>query len=293
MMNSDREKLKSKGRYDFADLIDIMKTLLAPDGCPWDREQTHESLKRNLIEEAYETLEAIDKKDSSLLCEELGDVLLQIVFHAQLASAFTIDDVIQGICEKLITRHPHIFGTVSADTPAEVLANWESIKRTEKGVAAYGDALKRVPANLPALMRAYKVQQKARDAGFDWDAVGPVLDKVEEELGELRRAIAAASDITDVSARADAGMNDNASIEAEYGDLLFAAVNASRFLRVHPELALTASTDKFIRRFEAMEKLIAADGLSMPDMTLPEMDAYWDKVKKQFTGRRDEIPDNV
>lgn len=264
-----KAELANKGSYGFDDLMRVLEALLGPGGCPWDREQTHESLKRYLIEEAYEVLEAIDLKDDRLLCDELGDVLLQVAFHANIAKTFGISDVADHVCKKMISRHPHVFGSVTADTADEVLTNWESIKRREKGqTEGRTQVLKGVPANLPALMRAYKVQQKARDAGFDWDAPGPVLDKAEEELAELRAAV---------------NSGDQAAAEEEFGDLLFAAVNVSRFIGVHPELALTAAVEKFIRRFEAAENMIKDDGLQMDKMGLAELDAYWEKVKSLET----------
>ena len=265
-MKKEYDSLKNKQDYSFDDLLRVMKALLAPDGCPWDREQTHESLKRYLVEEAYETLEAIDANDAELLCEELGDVLLQIVFHAEIAKSFAINDVINRVCKKMISRHPHVFGSAVANTADEVLDRWEDIKRGEQGLTDYAQALKRIPSNLPALMRAYKVQQKARDAGFDWDSIGPVIDKTEEELRELRAAIIAGDDI---------------STESELGDLLFASVNISRFTHSHPELALTASTEKFIRRFEAMEAMITGEGRDLAAMTFAEMDEYWEKIKSK------------
>jgi len=265
-MDNKYEDMLNKENYDFNDLLSVMDALLAPGGCAWDRAQTHESLKRYMIEEAYETLEAIDAGDKDMLCEELGDVLLQVVFHARIAAGFSMGDVLNRVCKKMITRHPHVFGAVSANTADEALMSWENMKRLEKGLDGHASSLKRVPANLPALMRAYKVQQKARDAGFDWDDAGPVLDKLDEEMSELRRA---------------AGSGDAAAVEGEMGDLLFAAVNASRLMNVHPELALSASTEKFIRRFESMERMIAENGLSMADMELSEMDVYWEKVKAE------------
>ena len=265
-MDNEFEDLIDKETYDFSDLMRVMDALLAPGGCPWDREQTHESLKRYLIEETYETLEAIDAKDDALLCEELGDVLLQVVFHAKISGGFTVGDVIGGVCKKMISRHPHVFGTAVADTADDVLTNWESIKRREKGLTEHAQALKRVPSNLPALMRAYKVQQKAKDAGFDWDDIDPVFEKVVEELSEVRAALQS---------------GDKAAVEDEMGDLLFAAVNLSRFVKTHPELALTSSTNKFIHRFDAMENMINGQGLSLSDMSLAEMDVYWEQVKSE------------
>jgi tetrapyrrole methylase family protein/MazG family protein len=345
-----------KEHYSFGDLTDIMEKLRAPGGCPWDREQDHESLKKYLIEETYEVLEAIDKKSDADLCEELGDVLLQVVFHANIAKAFGIGDVIDGICKKMISRHPHVFGEAVADTSEEVLIRWEQIKRGEKGITRMAAPLRNVPANLPALMRAYKVQQKAADAGFDWDGVWPVLDKVREELDELRDALkaeelaagqsgaaarggarhgageahgvgesgssrragdepngapeeaadgGAAPDATETradasgepemssAARDEAAQGGAALCEAENraavleeaGDLFFAAVNLSRFARVHPELALTAATEKFISRFEAMEAIAGGDGKSLEGMAPGEMDGYWERAKASLRGR--------
>jgi len=283
--------LIGQDEYTFDDIVRVLDALLGPDGCPWDREQTHDSLKRYLIEEAYETLEAIDAKDDALLCEELGDVLFEAVFHAMISKSFTIGDVIGGVCKKMISRHPHVFGSVVAETSEAVLENWENIKRREKGLTGYAGALKRVPANLPALMRAYKVQQKARDAGFDWDDAASALAKVEEELAELRRAMEAAAKTGLLpgggegtgDARgpgADSGeLKITADIGNEMGDLFFAAANVSRLLKVHPELALKASTDKFIRRFDAMEQLVTGEGRDLSGMSLAQMDVYWDRVK--------------
>jgi tetrapyrrole methylase family protein/MazG family protein len=276
MDNKSGNETGKERQYSFADLLGVMDALLAEDGCPWDRAQTHESLKRYLIEEAYEALEAIDEKNGDSLCEELGDVMLQVVFHAKIAASFDIGDVIGRVCEKMVSRHPHVFGSNGENTPeciirpgdvktpGDVLSNWEKIKRDEQGLSGHTQALRRVPANLPSLMRAYKVQQKARDAGFDWDDATPVIEKAEEELGELRQAVAS-------------GGRDE--IGDEFGDLLFALVNVSRFIDVHPELALTAATEKFIRRFAAMEKLVNGEGRPLDGMTLSEMDEYWERVK--------------
>lgn len=258
-----------KNKYNFNDLLDIMEKLRARDGCPWDREQTHESLKRYLIEETYEVLEAIDLKDTEKVIEELGDLLLQIIFHCQIGkeeNRFNIDDVTDGICRKMIQRHPHVFGDVKADTSAEVLVNWEQIKKKEKGAKTQTDILKDVPKNLPALMRAYKVQQKAAQVGFDWDDIKDVLKKVGEELEEVKEAL-------------DNGNQEG--IEDEIGDLLFAAVNLSRFANVHPELSLTNATEKFIRRFEQLESKAHQLEKDLDKMTLDEMDSLWDYVKEE------------
>jgi tetrapyrrole methylase family protein/MazG family protein len=248
-------------------LIDIMKILRSKDGCPWDREQTHESLKKYLIEETYEYLEVVDLKDKDRMCEELGDVLLQIVFHAQIASEngdFNIEDVINGVCDKMIHRHPHVFGDVSAETSSEVLKNWEEIKKKEKGTVNQTSVLKGVPVNLPALMRSYKVQQKAAQVGFDWDDTSFVFAKIREEIDELE---------------AEYKKSDKAGMEEELGDVLFSVVNLSRFLKVHPELSLSQSTDKFIKRFEYVEKKAVESGKKLSDMTLREMDILWEESK--------------
>jgi tetrapyrrole methylase family protein/MazG family protein len=282
-MRDEIIELRDRKRYVFSDLIRIIEVLRAPDGCPWDREQTHVSLKRNLIEEAYEVLEAIDKYDDGMILEELGDVLLQVVFHANIAETFGIDDVISTVCKKLIARHPHVFGEVTAKTSDAVLQNWEQIKRKEKGQESHTPVLKGVPANLPALMRAFKVQQKARDAGriFDFADAGHALNKVAEELDELRDAMGIGSDI-------GCGNNDagGGNLDEELGDLLFSIVNLARLTGVHPELALTASTEKFIRRFDALEGLAEGNGKKLEDLTQADADAMWNQIKKaeQHTG---------
>jgi len=258
-----------KKRYSFNDLLDIMEKLRSDKGCPWDREQTHESLKRYLIEETYEVLEAIDLNNTEKMIEELGDLLLQIVFHCQIGreeNRFDIEDVIDRICRKMIERHPHVFGDIQAETAAEVLVNWEKIKKKEKGAKSQTDVLKDVPRNLPALMRAYKVQQKAAQVGFDWDNINDVLLKVQEELDEVKGVL-------------DAGSQEN--IDNEMGDLFFAAVNLARFAKVHPELSLTQATEKFISRFEKLEAKARQSGNELDKMTLAEMDALWNQVKEE------------
>lgn len=248
-------------------LIDIMGVLRSKEGCPWDREQTHESLKRYLIEETYEYLEAVDLKDKPHMCEELGDVLLQVVFHAQLANEngdFNIEDVINGICEKMIHRHPHVFADVSAETSSEVLKNWEEIKKEEKGNINQASVLQEVPINLPALMRSYKVQQKAAQVGFDWDNPSDVFAKIREEIDELE---------------VEYNKSNKAGIEEELGDVLFSVVNLSRFLKVYPELSLSQSTNKFIGRFEYVERRASELGKKLKEMTLPEMDVLWEEAK--------------
>ena len=255
-----------KEKYGFEDLVDIMALLRSENGCPWDREQTHQSIRANFIEETYEVIEAIDKGDRDLLLEELGDVLLQVVFHAQLEKekgSFDIDDVADGICRKLIVRHPHVFGDVRADTTAQVLKNWDEIKKRTKGQSTQTEGMQSVPRELPALMRSCKVQQKAAKVGFDWPEAVGAIEKTREELGELEEAVA---------------QGDAAHSAEELGDLLFSAVNISRFIGAEPEEALTKACDKFIRRFEMVEKL--AQGRDMKKMTLEELDKLWDEAKK-------------
>lgn len=253
--------------YDFKDFTDIMGTLRGEDGCPWDKEQTHESLKRYLIEECYEVLEAIDANDEDMMIEELGDVLLQVVFHAQIGKEegyFDITDVIKAVSTKMIERHPHIFGNVKADTSEEVLANWDEIKKKEKGFESFTEELRHIPKNLPALMRAEKVQAKAKNTGFDWDKVEDALNKVLEEYEEVK----------------DVYKGENrARILEELGDLIFASVNVCRFLDIEPENALNYTIDKFINRFEYIEKTAQGKGLKLTDMTLEQMDALWEEAK--------------
>ena len=254
----------------FAELVKIMARLRGENGCPWDREQTSESIKPYLVEETYEVLEAIDEQDPAKLKEELGDLMLQIVFHAQMAEetgVFTVSDVLAAINDKLVRRHPHVFGDVKADTAQEVLFNWEQIKQTErrrdKGQASLLDG---VPREMPALLRAHRLQEKASRVGFDWNEAQEVFRKVEEELGELRAA-----------------MQGQAAerVEAELGDLLFALVNLSRFLAVNPEEALRKTIARFIARFRYIEEELARRGRSLRQASLEEMDALWAEAKAQ------------
>lgn len=255
-------------KYDMNDLLEITERLRGENGCVWDREQTHKSIKQCLIEETYEVLEAIDKSDDAMMIEELGDVLLQIVFHAQIAKEeerFDINDVTDGIVRKMILRHPHVFGDTKVKNSDEVLSNWDEIKKEEKSITSYSDSINRIPSNLPALIRAAKVQQKASKAGFDWDDVDGVFNKIDEELNELKSAVNSAS---------------KPEISDEFGDLLFSVVNLSRFIKEQPELALTASTEKFIRRFNSVEELINKSGKKFEDFNLEELDNFWNKVKE-------------
>ena len=255
-----------KDSYGVKDLEEIVRILRAPGGCPWDAEQTHQSIRRNFLEEAYEAVEAIDEGSPEHLEEELGDVLLQVVMHARMeqeAGRFDLDGVADGICKKLIYRHPHVFGNVAVSGTGEVLSNWEALKRKEKGQATNTDALEAVARALPALWRAEKVQKKARKAGFDWPDVSGALDKLSEELEELKTAAA-----------------EGTNVAEELGDLLFSAVNAARFLKVDPEDALNGATDKFIGRFRKVEAQAAAQGKAMEDMGLEELDALWERAKE-------------
>ena len=256
-------------RYDYEALKGVIRKLRAPDGCPWDREQTHESLKRYLIEETYEALEAIDTGDPEKIRDELGDVLLQVLLHAEIASEkgqFNMDDVVHGVAAKMIARHRHVFGDADASTAEEVVTLWDSIKKAEKGHASHAQNLRDVPPHLPALMRGYKVQHKASKAGFDWDHIDGAWEKVREEMAELEAAAAA---------------GNRAHMEEELGDLLFAVVNVSRFMDIQPELALTGTIEKFIRRFAAVETLAGQDGNRLESMSLAEMDTLWDRVKER------------
>lgn len=260
---------EQKARYGTDDLRAIMKALRSPEGCPWDREQTHESIRSSLIEETHEAIEAIDSGDDAALCEELGDVLLQVVFHAEMAAEdgrFTYDDVVDGICKKLVVRHPHVFGDVKADTAGEVLKNWDAIKRQTKGTSVQSTLLKNLPKTLPALMRAAKVQDRARRVGFDWPSVDGAMEALESETRELKAAMQS---------------GDQAAIDEEFGDLLFSAVNVSRFLKTEAELSLNAATEKFIRRFTRVEELAQEQGLDMSSSSLEELDRLWDIAKSE------------
>ena len=257
--------LARRQRYCFADLVEIMDILRGEHGCPWDREQTHQSLRKYLIEEAYETVAAIDEDDPDHIADELGDVLLQVVFHANVGRShgnFTISDVTTAICRKMIYRHAHIFGTDQCATAQDVSDNWERLKKAEKHLSTQGDVLADVSRGLPALMRAAKVQKKAAQVGFDWDSPEEALPKVTEEAQEVQ---------AELEARRDPG--------EELGDLLFSCVNVARLCGKDPEEMLTMATEKFIRRFKAMENLIFSDGKTLEGLTLAEMDVYWSQVK--------------
>lgn len=254
-----------KDSYGVKDLEEIVRILRAPGGCPWDAEQTHQSIRRNFLEEAYEAVEAIDEGSPEHLEEELGDVLLQVVMHARMeqeAGRFDLDGVADGICKKLIFRHPHVFGTAAADTSEEVLVNWEALKRQEKGQQTTADAMDAVARSLPALWRADKLQSKAAKAGFEFAGVSGALDKLDEETRELREAV-------------ERGTN----FSEELGDVLFAAVKAGRFLNVDPEDALNATCEKFIARFRRVEEACAARGAEMSSLPLDELTRLWNEAK--------------
>jgi len=254
---------------DFQDLVEVMNTLRDENGCAWDRQQTHESLKKFLIEECYEVLEAIDEKDEDKIVEELGDVLLQVVFHAQIGKEqgyFNINDIIKGITNKMVNRHPHIFKNKENKNPQQVLDSWEKIKIKEKGFNNYTDTLKHVPRNLPGLMRAYKVQEKASKIGFDWDSVESAMEKILEELQEVKDVYKG---------------NNRAKILEEVGDLVFTTVNVARMLDIDPEFAVNYTIDKFINRFQYIEENASNRNLDLLDLSLAEMDALWNESKGQ------------
>jgi tetrapyrrole methylase family protein/MazG family protein len=298
-MPSKKRKLPKRKRTAknpgpaFAKLVAVMQRLRAPGGCPWDREQTHATLRTYLIEEAYEVLDALDSSDDAKFAEELGDLLLQVLFHSEIAreeGRFDISDVIREIHEKLIRRHPHVFGEKSAKDAAEVLRNWEIIKREERDkskfkssasasvapassrpafsklepAAQHESLLDGVPRGLPALLEGYQLTRKAARAGFDWDSVDGIFDKLTEETNELREVLP---------------QNDPARIESELGDILFVAVNLARFLKVDPEIAVKKANAKFSRRFREMEHIAREQGTTFPQIPRPHMESLWEQSK--------------
>jgi len=258
---------QQKDHYSIGDLLDIVRLLRGEGGCPWDREQTHKSIRSDLIEECSEVIEAIDLEDTALLREELGDVLLQVVFHSRIEEEtghFKFDDVCDEVCKKLIVRHPHVFGDVLAENTDQVLKNWDAIKMKTKGQETYTDTLNSVAKSLPALMRAQKVGKRAMRAGMDFRCAEDAIKCIADEKAELDKAVAA---------------GDKENIEEELGDVLFSCVNAARHLGVDAEQALKNSTEKFIKRFAATEKLVSEDKLDMKDLPIEELDVYWAKAK--------------
>lgn len=256
-------------RYDFEDLIGIMARLRAPDGCPWDREQTHQSIKDCLLEEAYEFLEAVEDGSVPHMREELGDLLLQVVFHAQMASEsdhYDVHDVIHELSDKLVRRHPHVFGETAVKDSDEVVVNWEAIKNSEKGKESRKSRMDGIPHTYPALLKAKKLQVRAAKDGFDWPDAAPIWDKLEEEILEVKEAVTE---------------NDPDHLEDEIGDLFFVAVNLARKLGVDPEIALQRANRKFETRYRGMESLIEAKGRKLSDLDLAAQDKLWDEVKKR------------
>ncbi|RMH34713.1 MAG: nucleoside triphosphate pyrophosphohydrolase [Nitrospirae bacterium] len=267
-------------------LLALMARLRAPDGCPWDRQQTHESLKPHLLEETYEVLEAIDQKSPESLKEELGDLLLQVVFHAQIASErgeFTFDDVVRDLADKLVRRHPHVFHPPdtrpTVDDTEEVLHRWEMLKQQEQLSASPASALEGVPKAAPALQRAYQIQKRAARAGFDWSQAEPVFDKLREECEELVQAIVHAREESRPSQ--EASSSAHSAIESEFGDVLFSLVNIARFLKINPEEALRVTTNRFIRRFQYLEEQARRQGRPLTECTEAELDQWWEQAKAQ------------
>jgi tetrapyrrole methylase family protein/MazG family protein len=262
----DKLALKEKNAYTFDDLVSIMDILRAPDGCPWDREQTHASLRQYLLEECYEVIDAIDQKDPYLLSDELGDVLLQIAFHAHIAKdhgTFDDVDITTNICTKMISRHTHVFKDDKIFTAQGVVQNWEKLKLKERGLDSYAQSMKDF-MEISALLKAAKIQKKAALAGFDWPSYHGALDKLEEEIQELL-----------------GDLKDEKDPEEEAGDILFAAVNLLRLLKVNPEIALNRANKKFIGRFEYIEKSALSESKELKDMSLEELDKLWDESKLQ------------
>lgn len=258
---------KEKNKYGIEDLLLIMQMLRAPDGCPWDKKQDHKSIRKNFIEETYEVVEAIDTDNTSLLKEELGDVLLQIVFHSQMESekgSFGFSDVCDGICKKLVLRHPHIFGDVTANTSEEVLENWDKIKNTEKHYDSVTDTLNGVSHALPALMRSEKVQHRAAKSGFDYRDISQAMHDLKSEVAELEEAVS---------------LKDKDSVCEELGDVLFSAVNVARFTNTHPEEALVRSCDKFILRFKKVEQYAKEQGVDMQTSDINMLNSLWQEAK--------------
>ena len=262
-----------KNRYHWEDLLEITRLLRVPGGCPWDAEQTHSSIRRNFLEEVYETLDAIDRDDARDLCEELGDVLMQVAFHTQMEverGRFTMDDVVDGVAKKLVYRHPHVFGgTMTAENSEQVLVNWEALKRQEKGQQSTADAIEAVPHTLPALWRAEKIQKKTAKAGFNWDSISGALDKLEEEVRELRQAV-----------ESGRGAEEPHGIREEAGDALFILSKIAQLSGVDPEDALHRACDKFDARFRLVEE--TADK-PLEACTEKELVALWEGAKRKLS----------
>lgn len=265
---------QQKENYNINDLIDIVRLLRGEGGCPWDKEQTHESIKSDFIEETCEAIEAIDLKDTELLREELGDVLLQVVFHCRIEeenNSFSFNDICDGICKKLIIRHPHVFGEITVNSTGDVLKNWDTIKMQTKGQETYTETLESVAKSLPALMRAQKVGKRAMRAGMDFRTAEDAIACISAEKAEFDEAVAS---------------GNNEHIEEEMGDLLFSCVNASRHLGIDAEQALKNATEKFIKRFAVTEKLVREENTDMKSMPIEELDIYWNKAKSIITNEK-------
>ena len=263
-------KLRSLPHYGISDLLDIMQVLRSENGCPWDKEQTHTSIRQDLLEECYETVEAINADSVPMMREELGDVLLQVVFHCQLEaeqSHFTFDDVCDEVCRKLVVRHPHVFGSVTAETSEEVLKNWDSIKQESKHQKTATETLEAVCKALPALMYAQKIGKRAARAGMDWRCAEDALQYVRLETDELESAMKS---------------GDSQAVGEELGDLLFSCVNTARHLNIDAETALRAASEKFLARFAETEKLVASDGKAMTDLAIETLDTYWAEAKQNL-----------
>jgi tetrapyrrole methylase family protein/MazG family protein len=269
----NREQPPNKSYQGIEDLFErlyaIIKKLRGPGGCAWDREQTPYTMRASLIEEAYEIVSAIDEKDDDNLKEEIGDLFLILVMISRLKEeegSFTLREVLEGICQKLIRRHPHVFGNEKKDSVAEILKQWERIKRDEEGKQTKGSILENAPRTLPPLGRAFLIQKKVSGVGFDWENPKPVWDKLEEEIAELREAFVT---------------GENRRMEDEFGDLLFTVVNLCRLLKVDPSLALNRTNQKFIRRFKMLERRVDAKSRRLEDMNLEQMDVIWNQIKKE------------
>ena len=259
---------KEKDFYTVEDLVGIMRMLRGENGCPWDKEQTHSSIRNNLLEEAYETADAIDRLDDTDMAEELGDLLLQIVFHCQIAEergAYDLNAVADGICKKLIYRHPHIFSDVVLNNSDEVLNNWDKLKNKEKNMQSYSDTLNAVPKAFPACLRAQKVQKRASKAGYDFKSLNDTVLKIEEELSELKQAIVE---------------NNYDSASDELGDLLFSVINTARFLKTDAEQMLSDSTNRFVKRFSLAEEIARSKNLDLADLSAEELDVLWKQAKE-------------
>lgn len=262
-----------KDKYDLNDFIHIIDVLRSPGGCPWDIKQTHESLKRNAVEEAYEVCDAIDEGSMEHLREELGDLLMQVIFHASIEKergGFDLDDVSDEAVKKLVHRHPHVFADVKADTPDEVLANWDAIKRADRGQQSVASAMDGIPRGLPGLMRSEKIQNKAAKVGFDWPEVSGAMDKLREEVRELQEGI-------------DAGDIEN--IKEELGDVLFSAVNVARFYKLDSEELIHSACAKFIRRFKYLEEHAAEKGMRLEDMSLGQLEEIYQQGRRDLEGK--------